>query len=461
MRTLICIILTLLVTLSSAPSFAALKLTNKNFLLEHDPKLLANTVQLVFRTGSEHDPKNKEGLARLSFMALLRGTKEKSRIDFISKLETLGAMADVDTQSTRTILSLNVIKENLEPALKLMAEAVLTPGLRDSDITQLIAEEKAKLSQEAAMNRLLVRKTYRAFLMKGTPWAHAPEGDLKSIDNITPADIRAFLKEHIKTGNLIVAAAANAGAKKIKSLVEADFANLPVGPADKSPQVTMRKLPEGIELVLVPRTDSATTEALIGQPGFSATDPDRFTLDTGMFVFGSDFTSRLMEVIRKEKGWTYGAYGAYTMIEAPRRHGGYFAMYAFPQTQFTQLAIPKMVEMFQDYVRNGVTAKELSYAINSLSNSYPFQFADIEVKLNKRLYEILDGAAFPSVPKMRAILHSVTREKLQKAVREHHNPDHLLIVLVGDPAALEKTKAALKNVKSVTTVNDPMTELPR
>lgn len=455
--------LLLIALLSAHPIGAIANVTlskeKNNFVYEQDKKLLASSLQFVFRSGSLHDPKGKEGLARLSFLALLRGTKEKSRVEFISALEKLGAAAGVDTQSGRTILSLTSISDNLTEATQLIAEAILTPGLKTDDLEQLIAEETAKLSQEKSNNRALARRTYRAFLMKDTPWAHTPDGNLSSIKNITPEDVRSFLSDHIKSENLIVAAASNKAADDVKALVEKNFKALPDGSAPPLPKFNIKNPAEGISLVLVPRKGSSTTEALIGHPSMRATDPDRFALEAGMFIFGDDFTARLSEVIRKQNGWTYGAYGLYRMIEAPRKYGSAFTMYAFPQTQFTHLAVPKMIEMYHDYVKNGITAKELKYAKNSIGNSYPFEFANVDSVLNKRLYKILDGAEFPSVKELRKILSDVTQAKIKKAVQRVHTPNNLLVVLVGDPDALEKTKSALKNVKSVATVEDPMTEL--
>ena len=40
-------------------------------------------------------------------------------------------------------------------------------------------------------------------------------------------------------------------------------------------------------------------------------------LETGNFVFGEDFTSRLMQVLRNENGWTYGVYSGFNQLMGP------------------------------------------------------------------------------------------------------------------------------------------------
>ncbi|NUM87627.1 MAG: insulinase family protein [Bdellovibrionales bacterium] len=430
-----------------------------NFLHERDPKMMIDMVQFVFRSGSFHDPAGKEGLARLSFLSLLRGTKKLTREEFIQSLEELGASATVDTKPSRSILTLTVIRENLEPALDLVAQAILAPGLRDEEIRNLLDEELASLSMEKASNRQMARRAFLQTIYRGTPFQFPPEGTPDSLARITPKDVKAFLGAHLRSDNLIVAAAGNRSEGEIAGLVRDRLAPLAAGKAP-APRAFSPAPIRGRHLVLVPRKGSATTEVLFGHRGFRAGDPDWVPLQVGMFVFGSEFTSRLSEVLRKQNGWTYGAYGFYTAFDSPRRHGGTFLMYAFPQAQYTHLLMPKALQLFEEYVEKGVTKEELRFAAASLSKSYPFELADAVQRLNRRLYQRLDGAPFPGLAEMRRLLKATSREAVLRAARKIHDSKNLVIVLAGDPDELEKTRKALGPMASEKEINDPMKALP-
>lgn len=441
----------------SAP--AALKLNGKNFLYEKDPKALASTVQLVFRTGSISDPQGKEGLARIAFHSLLRGTKKKSRKEFVAELERLGGSLEVDSGTNRAIISLNALSENLEPAIRLLSEAVLEPALSESEIKSLLEEELAKLHQEKSNNRALLQRSFRLALFQGTPLALPPEGTIASVSAIGAEDIRNFLKAQTKNGNIVVAVNSNRPQNEVKKWIESAFSAFPEGKAPDEPKFELKK-PKGQRLYVVDRKGSSTTEIAIGHLGFSAAEPLRDVLETGLFVFGSDFTSRLSVVLRKENGWTYGAYASYRMLDQPRRHGGSFLIYTFPQAEFTDKAALKALEMYRDYVKKGVTQKELKYAQESLANSYPFRFATSKGRLTARLYSLLDGAPLPSVEEYRKTVYGINRKSLQRAISRFHDPENLVIVLVGDPEKTKAVSAAIPGLKEVVRIEDPMQPLP-
>jgi zinc protease len=457
------ILLSLLALSFPLPSQAALDLANtgknKNFLYEQDSKALASSVQLVFRTGSLSDPKGKEGLATISFQALLRGTKNKARKDFFAAVEQLGASLSADTGSNRTIITLDTISENLEGSLQLLAEAVLQPGLKDSEIKSLIDEELAQLQQELGNNRAILKRVFRQAAFGGTALAFPPEGTIEGLKAITPDDVRAFLAAQLKSGGVVVAAMSNHPQKTVEAWVERAFANFPEGVAPATAQPALQA-PNGRTLYVVERKGSSVTEIALGHLGIEAARKDREVLEAGLFVLGGDMSSRLFQVLRGQNGWTYGAYSSFQMLEIPRRHGGAFLIYTFPQGEHTEKATLKALEIYQDYATKGVTAKELSFAKKSLANSYSFKFATSRSRLTARLYEHLDGAPNRSVSAYKKLVNGITRASLLAAVKKAHDPENLNVVAVGDPEKIAPLKKSIPGLSRVVVVEDPMGPLP-
>lgn len=448
-------------TCSFAANIAPLALSEGktgNFIFESDPKAMVSNIALVVRVGSIDDPKGKEGLMRLAYMALLRGTEKQSREEFVNELETLGANIDIDAGANRIIIKLAVINENLEPALKLMAAALFKPGFRESEMKGMLGEELAKLDAERADNRKLLKRTYRQALYGGTPLAFPPEGTPSSVKTIQIDDLKNAWQKTFVSGNLLWAVASNQDKNMISKTLERIFGQIPQGQATPRPTIAPNKL-EGRTLYIVNRPGASTTETIIGHPSIRANDPARDTLETGMFIFGSDFTSRLPTVLRKQNGWTYGAYGSYHIIDLPRSYGGFFSIYTFPQTQFTEKAVPKAVELFEEYVKKGITSKELEFAKNSQGNSYAFHFATAKDRLLGRVYEALDGAPFTPVSEYRRKIKALTLKQILVAVQKEHNPKNLAIVVVGDAEKLKSLATLIPGIKSTKLVQDPMSAL--
>lgn len=453
----------LALALCSVNASAALPLRsagdNVNFLFEHDPKALASSVQLVFRTGSMADPKGKEGLASLSFRSLLRGTKARSKEEFFGALERLGAAIDVDVGPGRVVLNLNTVSENLEPALRLLAEAVLQPALKDDDIDSVKEEATAALNQELTNNRRILKRVFRSALFKGTSLAFPPEGTLKGTGSLTADDVRAFLAQQLKSGNAVVAVSSNHPEASVKAAVEKAFAALPDGgaPALVIPQAGKVS---GRTVYVVDRPGSTTTEIALGHYGITANNADRDTLETGLYSFGEDMSSILFQELREKKGWTYGTAGGFDLFERPRRYPGGFMVWAFPQAEHTEELVLRALQIYEDYAKKGLDQKHLEFAKKSLSNSYPFKFATSRARLTVRLYELLEGSPHEDVPTYRRKVGAVTRASLLKAIKKVHDPENLVIVLVGDPARTAGLLKSIPKLKATVKVTEPMSDLP-
>jgi zinc protease len=455
------LILSLLLLSLPASSLAGVSLNSKgknpNYLFEEDSKALASSVQLVFRTGSMMDPKGKEGLARVAFRSLLRGTKEKNSKEFFSAVERMGASMDVDIGHSRVIMSLNTVSENLAPALSLLAEAVTEASLKDSDINAVKEEELAQLNQELSNNRKLLKRVFRQALFRGTTLAYPSEGTIESVKAITADDVRSFLKAQVKSGSAIFAVSANLSEKDVRGLIEAAFTNLPDGQPPALPEVKAAT-PVGRTVYVVDRKGSATTEVGIGHLGIKAARPDREVLEVGLHSFGEDMSSRLFKELREKKGWTYGAYGGFDLFERPRAYGGGFMIWAFPQAEHTEPLVIRALEIYEEYAKGGLTPKELKFSQQALSNSYPFKFATSRSRLQSKLYELLEGAPSRSVPEYRKIVNGITPASLKASIRKAHDPENLVIVLVGDPSRTAAVVGKLKNVTLVK-IEDPMKAL--
>jgi zinc protease len=430
-----------------------------NFVYEQDSKDLASTVQLVFRSGSMYDPKGKEGITELAFETLFRGTKDKDRKEFNAALEHLGANISVDTGPTRTIVTLTTVSENLKDALALLAEAVLTPGLKNEEV-HLVADEKlAQLQQELSSNRSVMKRVFRQALFQGTPLAFPANGTIDGVKAIHGDDVRDFLSQHLKSENIIFGVASNRPEKEVKRAIAELFAALPEGNSPAAPKLEFVTKP-GRTLYVAERKGSSTTELAIGEMGIKADRPDRLNLETGEFVFGDGaMGARLFKILRAQNGWTYGAYSGFGMLEQPRKFGGAYMVYAFPQAQFTEKLTLRALELYGEYVKSGVTTEELAFAKKAMTNSYAFKFATSRSRLSSRLYQLLDNAPNLSVSEYRSQMNLITPAMILKSLQQAHNLANLAIVTVGDPEQIEALKKSIPNLKAVVKVSDPMKPL--
>lgn len=431
---------------------------NGNFLFESDPRALVSSIQLVFYTGSAHDPKGKEGIAALAFDSILRGTKGKSRDKFSSDLERLGATIEANTRFDRTEIVLYTISENLERAILLLSEAVLEPALRPKEIEQLQSEHLAKLDQSRSRTTGLLFRAFRKEIYKGTPLAHSPDGTINSVKSIKLQDLRPFLDRHINSQNLLVAVNTNIAEDKVKTWVEKYFTSLRDGKPAPKINVTSSQ-PKGRHLFILDRPNTTTISTIIGHFSYPSDYDNSVEADVGNFILGGGgMVSRLFDELRNKKGWTYGASSGH-YLDAPRRYGSVFTLYTFPATEHFTKAIPKAVEVYEQFTKEGVTVDEFNLAKTSLTNSYAFSFAKASSRMANKIAEFIDGTKFLSVRDYRNRLENLSQAELNKIISESFHSQNIFIAVAGNQKELRKLKDMIPGIQSVTILADPVESL--
>lgn len=449
----------------SIPAVAKLSLesidsakSSGNFLFESDPRALVSSVELIFNTGSIHDLKDKEGIAALAFDAMFRGTKGKSRDQFAAEIERLGATISAGTSYTQTSVTLYTISENLEPAIRLMAEAILEPGLRPKEWKQLKSERLAKLNQTRSRTTSLLMRAFRAQIYKGTPLAHNPDGTIQSVKSIGLEDIKPFLNRYVNANNVTVAVNTNVPEANVRAWIERYFARLPGGiPAPKI-EISANQKP-GRHLLIFDRPKTTTVSTVIGHLSYPSTYDRAVEAEVGEFILGGGgMVSRLFDELRNKTGWTYGASSGH-YLDKPRKFGSVYTLYTFPSTEHFEKAIPKAVEVYDDLVRNGVSREEFELAKNSLGNSYAFSFAKASSRMSGRLYEFFDGSPFLSVRDYRSRMNKLSRTQLNRIIQNTFNAKDLYIAVAGDKEKLRKLKDLIPGIQSVSILKDPIESL--
>lgn len=426
-----------------------------NFLFEADNLALVSTIDLTIHTGSVQDPPGKEGLTDLALDLVLRGTKNKTRDQFATAVEGLGATIQSKTGFAGSAISLTTISENLEPAMKLLSEAIQEPGLRPQDFANLKSEAIGKLEQARSRVAGMVFRAARQTLYKGTPLAHNPDGTIESLKRITLKDVQDQLKRMLVNGNITIAVNTNRPQDQVRAWIERDFAMMATGPLMVKPALAQPKL-KGRHLVIVERKGMTVANTAIVHPSLASDNPLAVEIELASFILGGDMSSRLFTVLRKENGWTYGAYSGFQLMDFPRRYGSAYAIYTYPAMEHALQAIPKAVEMYSEFYKTGLNQKELDFGKNALVNSYAFNFVSAAARLNGRIYERFEGFPYLAIEEYSSRIKSLSLSTYNQTLKDAFDPENLIIVVAGDPAFLRTLQKSIPDVKDVTVIKDPV-----
>ncbi|HEX6939732.1 MAG TPA: pitrilysin family protein [Longimicrobiales bacterium] len=396
-------------------------------------------LRLVVRTGAAADAPTHAGRAGLVAEMLDEGTERYSALELAEAVDRLGAELDTMAAWDASVVALHVLRPRLEPALELLAEVVARPVFPEKEWLRVRAERRADLARQRQEPRFLAIEAFSAAVYgPDHPYAATLSGTPESVEALGRDEIEAFYHAHYRPANAFLVAVGDFEPESLPALLERGLGAWPAAPAHPAPPPD-RPAPRPTAIHLVDRPGAAQSELQVGHAGVPRSTPDYFPLLVMNTILGGAFTSRLNMALREERGYTYGAGSRFDF----RLGSGPFSASSAVFTDVTGDALAVMVEEIRRIRETPVPAEELERARNYValgllrqletSGQVARAIADIE------LYGLGDDYLDCFVDRVRA----VTAEEVVRVAREHLDPEHLALVVVGDRARIEEPLRSL------------------
>ena len=162
--------------------------------------------------------------------------------------------------------------------------------------------------------------------------------------------------------------------------------------------------------------------------------PDYLGLTLMNYAFGGQFSARLNQNLRQEKGYSYG-YQSHIQW-----HRGPSLMLAggSVQTEVTKESIVETLKEFND-VRGSrpISQEELDDAKASLLRGFPANFERPGAIMGQVLQMVQFDLPDDYLQTVRASVEAVTLEEVHRITQELVHPDQLKILVVGDRQRIE------------------------
>ncbi|MGH3927832.1 MAG: M16 family metallopeptidase, partial [Pseudonocardiaceae bacterium] len=285
------------------------------------------------------------------------------------------------------------------------------------------------LAQEALLRRMFGPHPYGREL---------PETD--QVAMVTPEQVRSLHRDGVlPAGSVLVLVGDIAPAAAFDQLATALAAWGSSGTAPQAPE--MPPLDPG-PTVLVDRPGSVQSSIRIGGPGLGRAHPDYAALQLANMVFGGYFSSRLVENIREDKGYTYSPHSVL-------HHASAGSTIRIQADVANEVTAPALLEIGYELGRVAtlpVRAEELEnarqYAIGALALATATQSG-----LANILLEIatsgLDTEWLQTHPRR---LAEVTVDQILEQSRRFLAPSGMVTVVLGDAIAVEPSMRTLGDV---------------
>jgi len=416
-----------------------------SIILEPDPAFPCAHVNLFFAAGPIFDPADRQGLTTLVNRALIRGTTRRSREALEEAVELLGAEMITATRNHAVSLGGPVLTRHLGAYLALLGEAITEAAFDPDEIEKVKREMRAELESAADEDDALVRMWFGRILYHDHPFGHGSAGRRKTLEAITAEDVVSHARRIYSRQNLLVGASGDLDEAGLRAVVDEALAGLGDSVAWdwRFPPIAR---PSGRRVVLIHRPDRGQARILTGHPSIRAADPDFFALHQAMNAFGGTFTSRLMQAVRVERGWSYGAHAR---ISAERA-GGTLMMHATPGREHAVDTLALLFDEFERFAADGLGDDELAFAREHLAKGFPFSVETAGLRAAHRVRARLLGRPDDYVDTWLERLLAPTPDDVKAAVQRQMRPDELVTLMVTTvDAELEAAVAALPGVTDV------------
>ncbi|MEO8069527.1 MAG: pitrilysin family protein [Flavobacteriales bacterium] len=390
---------------------------------------------------------------------LTSGTRRSTKAQIDERVDALGAQLS----ATADGLFASGLKKNFSPLMDLVYEVVSSASFPADEF------DKAKTRMLSAMQSRkddpdgIADQVGRALTFsKGHPYGEVATE--KSVAAITRKQVAAYYGRFfipansylVFVGDITQEEARQAGEKYFKMWapntdgvrnVGADGVETVEGLGPIRTQKKLPLAPTSRRVAFVDRPGAAQSLIRVVYPlHLHPWDPmqvDAQVLNT--ILGGGVFNARLMQNLREDKGYTYGAYSS---LESDR-YAGSFSAGASVRTAVTDSAVGEFVMELERMRENMVTKEELSLAKNYLAGSFARSLEDprtiARFALNTYLYNLPPDHYNTYLQR----LDTVSAMGVMAAARQFITPDHSTILVVGDKEKVASKLAQYSFEKSV------------
>jgi zinc protease len=389
----------------------------------------AVTMRLLVRAGTASDPREKLGLAHLAASLLDQGTNTMSAEEMNDAVDFIGGAMGAGAGTDLTFVNMVVMKDSFDTGLKMLSDMARQPAFTPAEVErqrqQMLSGQKVSAEDPGYIANSVFDRLVYGFHPYGMPENGTPQ----TIAGLTRDDLLAFHARYFLPNNAILAivgdvTAAEAFAAAKKVFGDWQKRDLPaqafVGPPDPTRRV-----------IVVNKPDAVQTEVRVGHIGIPRTHPDYMAVNLAIRILGGEGSNRLHQVLRTERGLTYGAQANMDTL----KESGDFEAETNTRSDATGEVLRLIVDEFWRLQRERVGDRELDGAKAYLTGSFPLTIETPEAIAMQVVNALFYGLPLEELQNFRERVNAVTPDDIQRVAKALLRPDRLSVVLVGNSAA--------------------------
>jgi zinc protease len=377
--------------------------------------------------GQLQENTDKVGVSKLLADLMMEGTRDMTPEELEEAIGQLGARININSSSEFITLTANCLSRNYQSVLALVEKIILEPRWDAQEFDRLKQAALSSIVQrEANPNAIAGTIFYKKLYGDNHILSFPGSGTVASVESITIEDLKAYYDKAFSSS---VASFHIAGDIKkdeaLKSLTNLEskwkaknvvFPEYELPAKNEKPTIYFVDVPNAKQSVI-----------MIGSLAVSRDNPDYFPTMFANYKLGDGSGSKLFEVLRLEKGYTYGAYS----FLMPRVSVGPFVASSSVQSMYTLESVNLFREIMSSYGKD-YADKDLETTRNAMIRSNAGKFETIG-SLMGMLHDISTfNLPADYVKREEQLAEKITLDQAKAAYSKYIQPDKMVYVVVGD-----------------------------
>lgn len=383
--------------------------------------------------GISLDKTDLPGVASMVASVLPQGTKNKTPEELEEEIELLGSDINMYAGYEEITMRASALSRNFAMTASLMKEMLLEPRWDSAEFVMAQSRTKNSIIQAEAQPRSVASLQF-ARLIYGTDniFGYGARGTRESIDKITPDDLKAFYENNFSPSITRIQVAGNVTKEEVLAALK------PLETNWKAKEVTFNNypIPEGPEksqIYFVDIPGSRQSVITFGHIALTRDNPDYVKADFNNYRLGGAFTSIFNQILREEKGFTYGASSYFRDMKVPAPF--------IASTSVRSDATLESMKIFKEEMEKfskGISEDDIQFIKNCMirSNAMRFETNDDLAGMLSTMSKYKFNADY--INKEEEVIRTMTVEDQKAIASKYINPDKMIYVVVGDAASQMK-----------------------
>ena len=377
--------------------------------------------------GVYQDKVELPGVANMVASVLPQGTKNKTPEMLEEDIELLGSTINVNAGREEININAGALSRNFDKTVALVKEMLLEPRWDSSEFVMAQTRIRNNILQAEAQPRSIGGQLFSKLLYgTGHIFGFNTRGTKESIDKISLNDLKAFYASNFSPSVTRITVAGNISKEQVLEALK-PLENEWKAKEVKANNYAIPENPEKSQIYFVDLPGSRQSVIYAGYLALTRNDPDFVKADFVNYRLGGAFTSILNQILREEKGFTYGAssYFQDMKVKAP------FVASTSVRSDATFESVKIIKESMEKY-RLGISQADLDFTKNCMILSNALRF-----ETNGSLAEMLSSMSKYNLPddyikKEEDVIRGMTVEDHKSVTDKYIDPSKMYFVIVGD-----------------------------